>query len=180
MMTPGPPGFTVPNASRAGNNYESTGTSDFNSNNHSNMISDSLDPLNAIEKSISDQVGFVQVSLHGFPSQDARLILIENFISQMPHTPLTPGSTHTPISGGPSGGPPSVPPSSSNSSTTVATSSDSIKNSNGPPVHDATTSVDLPSDLNFDPEAVIQGEAQDPERLNVSFSSSSNWYISVL
>ncbi len=86
----------------------------------------------------------------------------------MPHTPLTPGSTHTPI-GGPKNGPPSVPPVSSNS-TTISSSTDSLKNNNGGPVHDATTSVDLPSDLNFDPAAVIDGEAQGQEGLNVSKS----------
>lgn len=85
----------------------------------------------------------------------------------MPHTPLTPGSTHTPI-GGPTGGPPSVPPPSSNATTGVSTNSDGVKNNTGPPVHDATTSVDLPSDLNFDPAAVIEGEAQGQEGLNVS------------
>lgn len=84
----------------------------------------------------------------------------------MPHTPLTPGSTHTPI-GGPNGGSPNVPPVSSNS-TTITSSTDSLKNSTGAPVHDATTSVDLPSDLNFDPAAVIDGEAQGQEGLNVS------------
>lgn len=88
------------------------------------------------------------------------------FVKQMPHTPLTPGSTH-----GPNGGPPSVPPVSSNS-TTITSSADSIKNSTGAPVHDATTSVDLPSDLNFDPAAVIDGEAQGQEGLNVSISDT--------
>lgn len=56
MMTPGPPGFSVPNVSRPNNNYDSAGSSDFNTNNHANMMNDSLDPLNAMEKSISDQV----------------------------------------------------------------------------------------------------------------------------
>lgn len=57
MMTSGPPGFSVPNISRP-NNYDSNNSNDFNSNNHSNMINDSLDPLNAMEKTISDQVFF--------------------------------------------------------------------------------------------------------------------------
>lgn len=90
----------------------------------------------------------------------------------MPHTPLTPGSTHTPL-GGPNGGPPSVPPSTN--STTISNNADSIKNNSNAPVHDATTSVDLPSDLNFDPAAVIDGEAQGQEGLNVSSMLTTLW-----
>lgn len=55
MMTPGPPGFSVPNVSRS-NNYDTSNSSEFSSNSRSNMLSDPLDPLNAMEKSISDQV----------------------------------------------------------------------------------------------------------------------------
>lgn len=98
----------------------------------------------------------------------------------MPHTPLTPGSTHTPIGsggGGTGGRPPSLSPTSTGNATATSTATangptvntdNSIKKENGPPVHDATTSVDLPSDLNFDPAAVIEGEAQGQEGLNVS------------
>jgi hypothetical protein len=82
----------------------------------------------------------------------------------MPHTPLTPGSMHTPMS---NSGPPSVPPPSSGQSA-ITSSADSMKGGSGGTLHDVTTSVDLPSDLNFDPAAVIDGEAQGQEGLNVS------------
>ncbi len=57
MMTSGPSGFSVPNISRVGG-YDSSNSNEFNSNNHSSMMNDSLDPLNAMEKTISDQVLF--------------------------------------------------------------------------------------------------------------------------
>ena len=80
----------------------------------------------------------------------------------MPHTPLTPGNMHTPL-GGSNSGPPSVPPPTSSGQSAITSSADSMKS--GP-----ATTVDLPSDLNFDPAAVIDGEAQGQEGLNVSIA----------
>ena len=90
----------------------------------------------------------------------------------MPHTPLTPGSMHTHI-GGSSSGPPSVPPPPTVQSA-ITSSADSMKSGSGAPVLDLTASVDLPSDLNFDPAAVIDGEAQGQEGLNVSILLQSH------
>lgn len=74
----------------------------------------------------------------------------------MPNTPHTPHTPHTPV-GTPHtpGGPPSVPPNdTSNHNTSGEVTSDH--------------STDLPSDLNFDPAAVIDGEGTGQEALNVS------------
>lgn len=88
----------------------------------------SLDPLNAMEKSLNEQM----------PSTP-----------HTPHTPHTPvGTPHTP------GGPPSVPPNDT-----------SNHNTSGEVTNDHST--DLPSDLNFDPAAVIDGEGTGQEALNL-------------
>lgn len=65
-----------------------------------------------------------------------------------PHTPHTPGSAHTPGGGGGAHTPGSA-------------------HTPGPPSvdHHPLTDVDIPSDLNFDPAAVIDGEGTD--NLNV-------------
>lgn len=79
----------------------------------------SLDPLNAMEKSLNEQM------------------------PHTPHTPHTPGSAHTPGGGG------AHTPGSAHTP--------------GPPSvdHHTLTDVDIPSDLNFDPAAVIDGEGTD-------------------
>lgn len=77
-----------------------------------------------------------------------------------PHTPHTPQSTpHTPAGG--ASGPPSVPPASQESTGNHNTSGNTINND---------TAADIPSDLNFDPAAVIDGEGTGQEALNVSIS----------
>lgn len=60
MMTSGPPGFSVPNVSRA-NNYDTSNSSEYSSNGHCNILGDSLESLkleslNVMEKNITDQV----------------------------------------------------------------------------------------------------------------------------
>jgi hypothetical protein len=88
-----------------------------------------------------------------------------------PHTPHTPQSTpHTPAGG--ASGPPSVPPVSQESTGNHNTSG----NTNTTISNDSAT--DIPSDLNFDPAAVIDGEGTGQEALNVSISyfSSRNIY----
>ncbi|XP_020286659.1 zinc finger MIZ domain-containing protein 1-like isoform X2 [Pseudomyrmex gracilis] len=95
-----------------------------------------LDPLNAMEKSLNDQM------------------------PHTPHTPHTPQSTpHTPAGG--ASGPPSVPPASQESTGNHNTSG----NTNTTINNDTTT--DIPSDLNFDPAAVIDGESTGQEALNL-------------
>lgn len=80
-----------------------------------------------------------------------------------PHTPHTPQSTpHTPAGG--ASGPPSVPPASQESTGNHNTSGNTSTTIN----NDTTT--DIPSDLNFDPAAVIDGEGTGQEALNVSTS----------
>lgn len=76
-----------------------------------------------------------------------------------PHTPLTPHTPHTPSNMG--------PPSVSNSN-----GSNSVNNSYTGPSN-SLSNADL-GDLNFDPAAVIEGEGQGQEGLNVSFSIGSN------
>ncbi|KAG7307953.1 hypothetical protein JYU34_006574 [Plutella xylostella] len=87
---------------------------------HLNDSVNSLDPLNAMEKSLNDQM------------------------PHTPHTPHTPGSAHTPGGGGGAHTPGSA-------------------HTPGPPSvdHHTLTDVDIPSDLNFDPAAVIDGEGTD-------------------
>lgn len=91
---------------------------------HLNDSVNSLDPLNAMEKSLNDQM------------------------PHTPHTPHTPGSAHTPGGGGGAHTPGS-------------------SHTPGPPSvgHHSLTDVDIPSDLNFDPAAVIDGEGT--ENLNL-------------
>lgn len=82
-------------------------------------------------------------------------------VRQMPNTPHTPHTPHTPSNANtPAGGngPPSVPPTESSTSQHNNTTTD---------VSNDHTS-ELPSDLNFDPAAVIDGEGTGQEALNVS------------
>ncbi|XP_029158150.1 zinc finger MIZ domain-containing protein 1 isoform X4 [Nylanderia fulva] len=75
-----------------------------------------------------------------------------------PHTPHTPQSTpHTPAGG--ASGPPSVPPASQESTGNHNTSGNTNINND--------TATDIPSDLNFDPAAVIDGEGTGQEGLNL-------------
>ncbi|XP_014478426.1 PREDICTED: zinc finger MIZ domain-containing protein 1 [Dinoponera quadriceps] len=105
---------------------------------HLNESVNTLDTLNAIEKSINEQM------------------------PHTPHTPHTPQSTpHTP--GGGNSGPPSVPPASQESTgnhNTSGSTSTTINNDNN-------ATADIPSDLNFDPAAVIDGEGTGQEALNL-------------
>jgi zinc finger MIZ domain-containing protein len=87
---------------------------------------------------------------------------------QMPHTPHTPGAVastpgqaNTP--GGGNSGPPSVPPASDTNLTGGGPSSSGGNNSLQP-----LADSEIPSDLNFDPAAVIDGEGAGQEALNVS------------
>lgn len=82
-----------------------------------------------------------------------------------PHTPHTPQSTpHTPAGG--ASGPPSVPPASQESTGNHNTSG------NTSTIINNDTATDIPSDLNFDPAAVIDGEGTGQEALNVSTASN--------
>lgn len=107
----------------------------------------SLDPLNAMEKSLNDQVSIV--CLHSL----ARLATEYNvplgvLLLQMPHTPHTP---HTPGGGNSSGhpmtpgGPPSVPPANDINNTSnpqqQSTGSNSGGNANGQPNGGSSSSV---------------------------------------
>jgi hypothetical protein len=92
--------------------------------------------------------------------------IVAGVLLQMPHTPHTP---HTPGGGGGGGGsggnsgPPSVAPSVSQD-----TSGNNLNTSTGSGVPGvADTSDIIASDLNFDPAAVIDGDAGQ-EALNVS------------
>lgn len=78
----------------------------------------------------------------------------------MPHTPHTP---HTPGNAGGNSGPPSVNPSIAQQQ--QDTSGNNLNASTGS-VPD--TSDIIPADLNFDPAAVIEGEAAGQENINVS------------
>lgn len=88
------------------------------------------------------------------------------FTLQMPHTPHTPhtpqSTPHTPAGG--ASGPPSVPPASQESTGNHNTSGNTSTTINN------DTAADIPSDLNFDPAAVIDGEGTGQEALNVSAS----------
>lgn len=87
-----------------------------------------------------------------------------------PHTPHTPQSTpHTPAGG--ANGPPSVPPVSQESTGNHNTSGNTTTTIN----NDSAT--DIPSDLNFDPAAVIDGEGTGQEALNVSISFKPEYFL---
>ena len=82
----------------------------------------------------------------------------------MPHTPHTPGNA------GGNSGPPSVAPASvTQSQDTSGGNLNTSTNSSVPGVND--TSDIMSADLNFDPAAVIEGEAAGQETLNVSIYS---------
>lgn len=81
----------------------------------------------------------------------------------MPHTPHTPGAAtgtpgqaHTP--GGGNSGPPSVPPATDTSVSGPSSNNNSLQQ---------PAESEIPSDLNFDPAAVIDGEGAGQEALNV-------------
>ncbi|XP_035703337.1 zinc finger MIZ domain-containing protein 2 isoform X3 [Folsomia candida] len=130
----------------------------------------SLDPLSSMEKTINEQVGMPAPPLrtnncegnnmsHGSSSSSS--------LNQNPHTPQTgPHTPHTPHScGPPSVGPHHHTPPNNNSNNHHNNSSNSEC---GGALPDTTTSdTGLPSDLNFDPEAVINGEGSGNESLNL-------------
>lgn len=99
----------------------------------------------------------------------------QNMLQHGPNTPHTPHTPHTPgNSGGGTGGPPSVPPPSN-----IAQQTDTGPGGNNctvvsQPSSQASTNSDSSlthppdlGDLNFDPAAVIDGEVQGQEGLNV-------------
>jgi len=114
----------------------------------------SLDPLSSIEKTINEQVG--GGGMPAPPTREERQPHTPQTGPHTPHTPHTPGGgqVHTP------GGPPSV------NNNTCSSSNNHNSSNEGGGIPDTTTS-DLPSDLNFDPEAVINGEGSGNESLNV-------------
>lgn len=128
-----------------------------------------LDALNSMEKTINEQVGGMPApplrnSCDGSSSLSQFNSSLGQSHNQNPHTPQTgPHTPHTPQGNGP----PSVgqnmnhctPPNHNNSSNSEC----------GSTLPDTTTNdTGLPSDLNFDPEAVINGEGSGNESLNVS------------
>ncbi|XP_077268216.1 zinc finger MIZ domain-containing protein tonalli isoform X3 [Temnothorax americanus] len=126
-----------------GNNDYVSGTGPLS---HLNESVNSLDPLNAMEKSLNDQLYTLQLYTLQMP--------------HTPHTPHTPQSTpHTPAGG--ASGPPSVPPASQESTGNHNTSGNTSTTINN------DTATDIPSDLNFDPAAVIDGEGTGQEALNL-------------
>ncbi|XP_015920407.1 zinc finger MIZ domain-containing protein 1 isoform X3 [Parasteatoda tepidariorum] len=100
----------------------------------------------------------------------------QSLLQHGPNTPHTPHTPHTPGNSG-SGGPPSVPPPS-NPSQTTENSSSGTNSGNAivsQPSSQASTNSDSSlshapdlGDLNFDPAAVIEGEGQGQEALNVN------------
>ena len=80
------------------------------------------------------------------------------YILHTPQTPHTPGTGDLPLV---ASSPSSVPNPN-------AASSSSNHHDCEPPDLSSLTSSDLPSDLNFDPESVINGEGSGQEELNVS------------
>lgn len=131
----------------------------------------SLDPLSSIERTINDTMPAPPA--RPCEGQTAPLPPNPNSKShnQNPHTPQTgphtPHTPHTPGGGGqahtPAGsGPPSVGP---NHCTPPGNNNNSCNNDAVPDT--TSTDLGLPSDLNFDPEAVINGEGTENETLNV-------------
>lgn len=78
--------------------------------------------------------------------------------------PQTPRAPHTPS--GANSGPPSVPPPSQEPTGSHNASGNTSTNIN-------TDTAEIPSDLNFDPAAVIDGEGTGQEALNVSIKHIS-------
>lgn len=172
----GPP-MSSSNPTNGNNNMGRTNSFDFSTDLLGGPLSqladsvNSLDPLSSIEKTINEQVGGGSSSSNSNnncpggnpnnqtmpapPSRDSGGCGSQH---QNPHTPQTgPNTPHTPHTPGqaltPAGGngPPSVGHPGNNC---------------GNPDLIPDTTSDLPSDLNFDPEAVINGEGN--ESLNVS------------
>jgi len=78
------------------------------------------------------------------------------YILHTPQTPHTPGTGDLPLL---ASSPSSVPNPNAACSSHLPEPADDLS---------ALTSSDLPSDLNFDPESVINGEGSGQEELNVS------------
>ena len=152
----------------------------------------SLDPLSSIEKTINEQVGMPAPPSFRDSGNNGPNSVGSNHNNQQPHTPQTgPNTPHTPHTPGsvhaphtPAGGPPSVgnPHHMNNNNSSNASSGNHSNSSSGATtpamnvknemssIPDTTTSDSgLPSDLNFDPEAVINGEGSGNESLNVRF-----------
>lgn len=159
---------------------------------HLNDSVNSLDPLNAMEKSLNDQV---ILKLHAFEGSFNKLYTFQ--MPHTPHTPHTPNGGHNPMT---PGGPPSVPPVNDmqngtsnsnnshspqhqqnilNSASNIMNSPQSLMNSpqnmmNSPQNMNQNMQQNLMNsipnltdvDLNFDPAAVIDGEGGND--LNVS------------
>jgi len=148
----------------------------------------SLDPLSSMEKAINEQVGGGSSSNSSNnvssgnnnssnnsscgPSMPAPPSRDSCGSQNQPHTPQTgPNTPHTPHTPGqqaltPAGG--NGPPSVGNpcgGSSNPDLSSGGVGSNNSSIIPDTTS--DLPSDLNFDPEAVINGEGSGNESLNL-------------
>jgi hypothetical protein len=138
-----------------------------------------VDPLSSMEKALNEQIGGMPAPPTRDSSGSGNGNGNNNGNGQsgnggggQPHTPQTgPHTPHTPLphtpggSGGQvhtPGGPPSV-----NNNNTCSGNGNNSSNDMG------DTSSELPSDLNFDPEAVINGEGSGNESLNVSVERNS-------
>lgn len=135
----------------------------------------SLDPLSSMEKTINDSVvGMPAPNHHPHSHRNSNSDQNQPHTPQTgphtPHTPHTPhnGQVHTPAG---SCGPPSVGYQHNSHNTSPPNNNNHNNSSNSECIPDTTTSESgLPSDLNFDPEAVINGEGSGNESLNVSES----------
>ncbi|KAG8200562.1 hypothetical protein JTE90_000635 [Oedothorax gibbosus] len=193
---PVPNGPMLPNGSSGygGNNgyeFQSPAT-DFSSPlSHLNESVSSLDPLAAMEKSLNhheQQMGLPNLhdtsplrppttssnsdsSTHppGTPGSSSN-----QTNSLMQHGPNTPHTPHTPHTPGNSGGPPSVPPPPNGSqagaegggASSMVSQPNSQASTNSGDSSSLSHAPDL-GDLNFDPAAVIEGEGQGQEALNL-------------
>lgn len=165
---------------------------------HLNDSVNSLDPLNAMEKSLNDQVRLAITCFEFF------WLLTYSQMPHTPHTPHTPNGGHNPMT---PGGPPSVPPANDmqnggsnsnnsnspqhqqnilNSASNIMNSPQSLMNSpqnmmNSPQNMNQSLQQNIMNsipnltdvDLNFDPAAVIDGEGGND--LNVNYRSIWLW-----
>jgi hypothetical protein len=127
----------------------------------------SLDALSSMEKTINEQVGMPAPPLRSSSNNQCDGNSSSSSLGgchqqNNPHTPQTgPHTPHTPHT---PGGPPSV---GHNNHCTPPYHNNSSSSDNGLLPDTTTSDTGLPSDLNFDPEAVINGEGSGNESLNV-------------
>lgn len=180
-----------PGSNNSNNNMGRSNSFDFSSDMLGGPLSqladsvNSLDPLSSMEKTINEQVGGGSsnnnnntcsnngsgnpnnLNMPAPPSREGGSCGSQ--LQNQPHTPQTgPHTPHTPHTPGQQ----ALTPAGGNGPPSVGNPGNNCSGNNSDTIPDTTS--DLPSDLNFDPEAVINGEGNESLNVSNSIMQSSN------